>query len=298
MFSGHAKCPEHLVFRLARVPQRSRQDERRTRPLPTGIARRVGIFPLAVVLALAQGRGPRAALYGGDSATGSGRRRAGNCRCVQSCTPNAKWITSFAAIVASPRGDGGQGRVRCSSTDASRYFGCFFFAFLPVFRSIPLPQYPDFLCSLIAARSFSVQHFERRPLTMPGTGVGICFLRTHRLRVLGSTSSKRLASEIEYISNMPQVGYLSSKKRTRTGSFKWPIRVVRESISECALRKGGGGSATATRTLYLEFGTQFHFEWRSLRQRLSTAVVRHCSIHIHCREAACHSLGPTVILWV
>ena len=48
---------------------------------------------------------------------------------------------------------------------------------------------------------------------------------------------------------------------------------------------------TVTRTLHLEFGTQFRFEWRSLGQRLSTAVVTHCSIHIHCREADCHFPG-------
>ena len=39
-------------------------------------------------------------ICGGDSATGSGGTRTGNCSCVGSCAPNGKWITSFAAIVA------------------------------------------------------------------------------------------------------------------------------------------------------------------------------------------------------
>ena len=41
-------------------------------------------------------------LYGGDSATGSGGVRAGNCGRVKSCAPNGKWITSLPAIVAPP----------------------------------------------------------------------------------------------------------------------------------------------------------------------------------------------------
>jgi hypothetical protein len=40
-----------------------------------------------------------------------------------SCTQIRKPITSSAAIVASSRGDGGQGRVGVDSTGASRYKG-------------------------------------------------------------------------------------------------------------------------------------------------------------------------------
>ena len=70
-------------------------------------------------------------------------------------------------------------------------------AFLPVLLSIPLPQYPDSLCSLICASSSSFQYFASRPLTIPGLGIGICFFRIQRRSVVMSTTKSRLASDIE-----------------------------------------------------------------------------------------------------
>ena len=73
----------------------------------------------------------------------------------------------------------------------------FALAFLPVFRFIPLPQYPDFLYSRIFTTSLSFQHIERRPPTIPGLGVGITFFRTQRRSVLASIPKNLLAPEIE-----------------------------------------------------------------------------------------------------
>jgi hypothetical protein len=73
----------------------------------------------------------------------------------------------------------------------------FALAFSPVFRFIPLPQYPDFLYSLIFTTSLPSQHIERRPPTIPGLGAGIAFFRTQRRSVLGSIPKNLLTPEIE-----------------------------------------------------------------------------------------------------
>ena len=73
----------------------------------------------------------------------------------------------------------------------------FALAFSPVFRFIPLPQYPDFLYCLIFTTSLSSQHIERRPPTIPGLGAGIAFFRTQRRNVLGSIPKNLLTPEIE-----------------------------------------------------------------------------------------------------
>jgi hypothetical protein len=59
--------------------------------------------------------------YGGGCATRSGIERGMKPNLGwASCAPIGKPITSSAAIVASLRGDGGQGRVGVDSTGASR----------------------------------------------------------------------------------------------------------------------------------------------------------------------------------
>jgi hypothetical protein len=59
--------------------------------------------------------------YGGGCATRSGIERGMKSNLGwASCAPIGKPITSSAAIVASSRGDGGQGRVGVDSTGASR----------------------------------------------------------------------------------------------------------------------------------------------------------------------------------
>jgi hypothetical protein len=59
--------------------------------------------------------------YGGGCATRRGIERGMKSNLGwASCAPIGKPITSSAAIIASSRGDGGQGRVGVDSTDASR----------------------------------------------------------------------------------------------------------------------------------------------------------------------------------
>jgi hypothetical protein len=167
--------------------------------------------------------------YGGDSATGSGGRIADCLRRVQpllgrrgipswrrpTCSHNWKWLLSLAAIVAPPvRLWSGARSVLAHQRVPFSYFFFFPLAFLPVLRSMPLPQYPESTCSRILTISLSVQTFESRPSTIPGVGAGICFFRIQRRSVLRSTSKTLAASEIEYalILNMPHMDHLSSTK--------------------------------------------------------------------------------------
>jgi hypothetical protein len=129
--------------------------------------------------------------------TGSGESRAGKNDRDASCARNEKWITSVAAIVASFVGTLVRGALVLKHRRVPFDHDCFGLAFLPVFRSMPLPQYPAALCSLILVISFSVQNFKSRPSTIPGVGAGICLFRIQRRSVVRSTSNTVAASETE-----------------------------------------------------------------------------------------------------
>src|SRR6266481_597868 len=85
----------------------------------------------------------------------------------------------------------------CQRRRVPLYHVFFCFAFLPVLRSMPLPQYRLALYSLSLTMPSSVQNFERMPSTIPGVGAGTCLSRTQRRNVVRSTPKILAASETE-----------------------------------------------------------------------------------------------------